>query len=95
LEKVNAHRLPFSSYYFEDSNDLDRLSELDWTVINSTQWSGARDKKQAEFLCEYSFPWELIDVIGVKSQRVSDKVKDIIKHCIHKPSVEIREEWYY
>jgi len=83
------------SRYFEDSNDLARLSELDWATINSTHWSGARDRKQAEFLCEYSFPWELIEVIGVKSQSTFEKVKDIIEACSYKPAVEIKRDWYY
>lgn len=83
------------SYYFEDSNDLSRLNELDWRVINSNQWSGAQDKKQSEFLCEHSFPWELVEHIGVCSETVSHQVKGIINNSGHKPEISIKRNWYY
>ena len=83
------------SRYFEDSNDLSKLGELDWHVINSRQWSGSQDTKQSEFLCEHSFPWELFERVGVHSQSIFQKVTDIIESSSHKPSIEIKSDWYY
>ncbi len=83
------------SYYFEDRNDLSKLNELDWEVINSNQWSGHQDKKQSEFLCEYSFDWGMIERVGANSHEVLRKVQEIIKNSKHKPKIELKKEWYY
>ncbi len=83
------------SKYFEDFNDLTYLNQIDWSVITSNQWSHARDKKQAEFLCEHSFDWSLIHRIGVSNQMVYQKVLNIINNSYHKPYVEVKNDWYY
>ena len=83
------------SRYFEDFNDLTYLNQIDWSVINSSKWSHARDKKQAEFLCEHSFEWSLIHRIGVSNQTVYQQVLNIINSSYHKPYVEVKNDWYY
>ena len=83
------------SRYFEDFNDLACLSRIDWSVVSSSQWSHARDKKQAEFLCEHSFEWSLIHRIGVSNQTVYQQVLNIISSSYHKPYVEVKNDWYY
>ena len=83
------------SRYFEDFNDLTYLNQIDWSVINSSKWSHARDKKQAEFLCEHSFEWSLIHRIGVSNQTVYQQVLNIISSSYHKPYVEVKNDWYY
>jgi hypothetical protein len=52
------------SYFFEDRNNLASLSELNWPAIQTNQWQGCKDGKQAEFLLEHSFPWHLVEAIG-------------------------------
>jgi len=96
----NSKRWAFTSSnagskYFEDTNDLNNLSQLNWQAINAIYWSGTREEKQAEFLCEHSFSWELIQRIGVNTQAAFQQVKDIIKNLNHKPIVELKNEWYY
>ena len=70
--------------YFEDRNDLSRLSEIDWDAVRANQWSGDyKEGKQAEFLLEKSFPWELVTTIGVHSQDVYAKVISTLEQmCI-------------
>ena len=97
---TNGRRWVFTSSnagsrYFEDFNDLTYLNQIDWSVINSSKWSHARDKKQAEFLCEHSFEWSLIHRIGVSNQTVYQQVLNIINSSYHKPYVEVKNDWYY
>src|SRR5690606_6312740 len=49
------------SKYFEDTNDLTRLPEIDWAAVEATQWRECRERKQAEFLMEFCFPWPLVE----------------------------------
>lgn len=83
------------SRYFEDFNDLACLSRIDWSVVSSSQWSHARDKKQAEFLCEHFFAWELIERIGVIDLNISSQVQSILNTTAHRPRIEIKSDWYY
>ncbi|MBE0492609.1 MAG: DUF4433 domain-containing protein [Sulfurospirillum sp.] len=97
---TNAKRWVFTSSnagsrYFEDYNNLSDLRQLDWNVIMSNQWSHARDKKQAEFLCEKNFDWSLVEKIGVNSLQVYQQVQAILNSASHKPIVEIKQGWYY
>ena len=85
------------SYYFNDSNRIEDINNLNWKAINSYYWSESQVKeaKQAEFLCENSFDWGLIDRIGVNSEDTFHKVNHVLQSSYHKPIVEIRNNWYY
>ena len=49
------------SRYFEDYSDLAQLDKIDWDAVQANNWAGERkEPKQAEFLIEGSFPWELV-----------------------------------
>ncbi|QVL37701.1 type II toxin-antitoxin system toxin DNA ADP-ribosyl transferase DarT [Aminirod propionatiphilus] len=68
--KNNDRRWAFTlsnagSRYFEDYSDLSRLSEIDWDAVGAEFWSSCKEKKQAEFLMESSFPWPLIERVMV------------------------------
>ena len=85
-----------ASSYFDDFSDLDNLDKLDWDAIQANQWSGDRkERKQAEFLVEFSFPWNLISRIGVHSREVGNRVSEAMRASDHRPPVEIRRGWYY
>lgn len=73
------------------------LRELDWPAIRSTDFRQAevKEKKQAEFLVHYEFPWELVEQIGVHSGAVRDRVTDVIATASHRPRVSIRPSWYF
>lgn len=84
------------SYYFEDRCDLARLSDINWDAVQASQWSGHyKEAKQAEFLIEHQFPWELISCIGVQSLGVYNKVLRALQLATHKPSIKIKPDWYY
>lgn len=81
--------------YFEDRDDLNRLDEIDWNAVNARNWSGCKEGKQAEFLIERRFPWELVSRIGVLSRQTYDQVLTLRQQLGHKPVVETKPEWYY
>jgi hypothetical protein len=83
------------AYYFEDRCDLTQLGEIDWNAVEARKWQRCKEGKQAEFLIECRFPWELISRIGARSQQVSRQVTTALQAAAHKPRVEIKPEWYY
>ena len=58
------------SRFFEDRNDLDQLNEIDWQAVQARSWQQYKDGKQAEFLLERQFPWQLVEQIGVIDSRI-------------------------
>lgn len=83
------------SLYFEDVCDLNQLSRLDWGAISAKQWQACKEQKQAEFLVEQRFPWELVESIGVKADATYQKVQDVLSSARHRPQVSIERNWYY
>lgn len=81
--------------YFRDRADLARLNELDWAAIHARDWRNRKEGKQAEFLVERSFPWELVGRIGVSSQPIHEQVRAALREADHQPHLEILPEWYY
>ena len=81
--------------HFQDFSDLADLGKLNWAAIRATYWQECRDQKQAEFLIEHSFPWELVEFIGVYDQRIGEKVMRALASATHKPPVQVRRGWYY
>jgi len=66
----------YSDFY----NDAARLDTLEWEAIAATDWRDrdVMESKQAEFLVENSFPWELIELIGVIDTEVENQVANVI-----------------
>lgn len=89
------------AYYVEDRCDLEQLHEVSWEAVAATKWSGpgvassVRHGKQAEFLIEHEFPWELVERIGVASTAVAQQAANVLGGAGHRPPVEIRADWYY
>ena len=89
------------AYYFEDQSDLARLDEINWDAVQANRWAGegihpsVKEGKQAEFLVEQSFPWELVSRIGVRSPQIREQVGKILPEAGHQPRVEVMPEWYY
>ena len=86
-----------ASGYFDDYADLDSLERIDWTAVDARQWSdeSVKEPKQAEFLLERSFPWTLVERIGVQSRDVRDQVLELTKPSTHHPVVAVMRDWYY
>lgn len=83
------------AYYFEDRCSLEHLGEINWPAVQARQWQNCKEGKQAEFLIEQQFPWELVTKIGVMSQEVYNQVITALDASVHKPRVELKREWYY
>ena len=81
------------SSYFEERCDLNQLSDLDWATIQAREWRHHREGKQAEFLIEASFPWHLVETIGVFSQNLYNQTMQIVNG--QRPSIQIKPDWYY
>jgi hypothetical protein len=89
------------AFYFEDRCDLNQLREINWEAVQTNRWAGVgvpseiQDGKQAEFLFEGSFPWHLIERIGVYDRGIGQQVANTIRAANHRPRVEIKPDWYY
>ncbi len=92
LHRGNAPGL--TSQFFDDPARLDRLN---WEAIAANDWRDpdTKEGKQAEFLIEERFPWELVELIGVINAQVAGQVEEKIKEAEHRPEVVIRPDWYY
>lgn len=83
------------SRFFEDYSDITLLDKIDWRAVQALNWMDCKERKQAEFLVEHSFPWELITRIGVHSQQVYNHTITALADPVRGPVVEVRPEWYY
>jgi ssDNA thymidine ADP-ribosyltransferase, DarT len=100
------HRWAFTlsnagAYYFEDRSDIAQLDEINWDAVAARHWSGTgiptevKEGKQAEFLVEQSFPWRLVERIGVCSMSTARRVIAQLQRSAHRPAIEILPHWYY
>lgn len=73
------------------------LDELDWEAISANDFRDpeVKEGKQAEFLVHEYFPFELVEVIGVKSDAVAAAARLAIEKCDRPPKVKIRPDWYF
>ena len=77
--------------------DLGDLDEINWDAVGATDFRPmiVKDGKQAEFLVHESFPWELIERIGVVNARVERRVTETLRDARHNPLVSVERGWYY
>lgn len=83
------------SYYFEDRCDLGQLGQINWDAVQTNQWQANCEGKQAEFLMEGTFPWGLVERVGVASLQVYQQVVNALPTGGHRPAVEVKNDWYY
>lgn len=83
------------SYHFIDKKELSGLNQINWDAIKSDDWSNSQVKeaKQAEFLIENRFPFELVEEIGVYSDMQKIATQGILKN--NNPLVKTERGWYY
>jgi hypothetical protein len=99
---ANNQRWAFSltnagAYYVEFRKDLNELDQVDWTSVAATDFRSAdvKEAKAAEFLLHGSFPWELVERIGVHSLNIGQQVTTLIAAGAHHPTVQIAKDWYF
>lgn len=89
------------AFYFEDRADRRSFHEVNWEAVGANKWSGngvsrsVKEGKQAEFLVEQSFPWKLVQRIGVISKEIGLQVSQNISGHKHRPVIDLRRDWYY
>ncbi|MDE2932954.1 MAG: DUF4433 domain-containing protein [Chloroflexota bacterium] len=85
------------SYHFDDYADLKLLNKIDWDAVGARKWAApaVKEGKQAEFLVEQSVPWELVSRVGVRTVDVRSQVLQALHQHEHRPSVEVKPDWYY
>lgn len=78
-------------------DDLEKLGEVNWDAVQATDFrpSGIKEGKQAEFLYFESFPWELVEKIGVYDATIKQRVKSKLAPVEHSPQVLVKPSWYY
>jgi hypothetical protein len=77
-------------------DDIDQLDALDWKAIHESDWRDpiVKERKQAEFLVHESFPWELVERIGVVDEEIAEQVVKAIRKAAHKPKIVVARNWY-
>lgn len=72
---------------------LDQLDELNWAAIDANDWKDPmiNEAKQSEFLVLNSFPWALVETIGVISDVRRRSVLEVVANATHQPPVVVRQ----
>ena len=80
--------------FYADLGDLDKV---DWEAVEARDWSEAATKegKQAEFLLHESFPWDLVESIGVLDAAVADQARAALRGAGNQPNISVERLWYY
>ena len=83
--------------YAQDYNSLPDLSKLHWEHIEANIWNNpeVREYKQAEFLIELLFPFELTQEIAVYDDEHKIEVQKILQYYNIPIPVNVRKNWYY
>jgi hypothetical protein len=73
------------------------FAEINWEAVTSRDFRmpEVKEAKQAEFLVHDSFPWNLVERIGVLTNVIALQVIGISQASAHRPKVEIQPSWYY
>ena len=73
------------------------MGEINWDAVAATDFRPAdvKEAKQAEFLIQDSFPWHLVERIGVHSQAIVPGLRSAMQGAAHRPVIEIKRDWYY
>lgn len=76
---------------------LDDLGKINWKAVQANNWQdpALKEGKQAEFLVHESFPWQLIERIGVLNGSVKASVEAVLAGASHRPPVTVERAWYY
>jgi len=80
--------------FFRDINQLDVLN---WEAIAATDWRDpfVKERKQTEFLVEESFPWGLVERIGVIDRQTAQSVAGTVEGARYRPRIVVARDWYY
>jgi len=76
---------------------LSDLHKVDWTAVAATGFrdSVVKEGKQAEFLVYGSFPWKLVEKVGVADEKVATHVRSTLRGDSLTPIVSVEQGWYF
>ena len=85
------------TYLAQFFNRMDDLDKINWSAVEAMDFRNMmiKEGKQAEFLLFDSFPWTLVERIGVHDTARKENVDEAIRNAAHKPLVSVMPEWYY
>lgn len=106
LVRKNAHAFVFSDGHgimtlTDFYDDLGELDKVDWNVMQSRYWNDTQEdndrmrRRQAEFLVQDYFPWDLVHEIGVMNNALRRRVEQVTQSLAHQPNVNVHQDWYY
>ncbi len=83
----------FASFY----TGLEHLDRVDWDAVHADDFRAmeVKEGKQAELLVYESFPWNLVEKVGVMDQRIAEEVRASLTEATHEPLVSVEQSWYY
>ena len=83
----------YSNFY----DDLDDLDKINWEAVENRDFRDpvVHEGKQSEFLLHGSFPWHLVEKIGIIDRRREQTVREAINGAEHIPGVSVERSWYY
>lgn len=100
--RANGRRWAFSlsnagARYATFCSQLGDLRQLDWEAIAARDFRAPKTKegKQAEFLVQGQFPFELVEQIGVRSEAVRARARAALAAGSHRPPTTVRGAWYF
>jgi hypothetical protein len=84
------------AYFAKFYNTIDDLNKINWAAVESTDFRGmlVKEGKQAEFLVYESFPWHLVEKIGVQNDDIRKRVIEKIGDA-RAGMVTVEQSWYY
>lgn len=87
----------FSKFY----NQEHELKNIGWNLMKEWYWADTptdcdrKRRRQAEFLVYKSFPWSLVEKIGVIDKETEQILSNYIQRSAYKPDIIVKSDWYY
>ena len=90
----NSNAGSFTADFFSKKSDLE---QIDWDAVNARDFRDRQiqERKQAEFLIFDSFPWPLVEHIGVFNQNIAALANEAIQSSSHRPTIQVENGWYF
>lgn len=87
------------AYYANFYRRVEDLNKVNWAAVQATDFRNmsVKEGKQAEFLVYESFPWHLIEKIGVIDTTIHEQASQVVGSSgnAHRPVINIEPTWYY
>jgi hypothetical protein len=100
--EAENHRWTFcksnaGTYYTEFYSSLEQLDQINWDAVRASDFrdSLVKEGKQAEFLIYDTFPWQLVERIGVIDSEISIQIAPIVEQANHQPEILVQRNWYF